>query len=252
MVVLKSRREIELIRNANQIVGKVLKKLASEVKPGITTLDLDAIARKMCAEYDSAPAFLGYRGFPFALCASVNEQVVHGFPSDRPLVEGDILSIDFGVKKEGYFGDSAITVAVGSISRDAQKLMDVTEQSLYAGIDQARPGNRVSDISAAVQKCVEAAGFSVVRNFVGHGIGKELHEEPQVPNFGDPGRGPRLKVGMTIAIEPMVNAGKYEVDILDDGWTAVTRDGTLSAHFEHTIAILEDGPVILSAVDGSK
>ncbi|SHK92133.1 methionine aminopeptidase, type I [Desulfatibacillum alkenivorans DSM 16219] len=252
MLVLKSRREIELIRNANQIVGTVLKKLASMVKPGVSTLELDALARKMCKDFDCKPAFLGYRGFPFALCASVNEQVVHGFPSDKPLQEGDILSMDFGVRKEGYFGDSAVTVAVGSISRDAQQLMDVTEQSLYAGIDQARPGNRVSDISAAVQECVEAAGFSVVRSFVGHGIGKELHEEPQVPNFGAPGRGPRLKAGMTIAIEPMVNAGRYEVDVLDDGWTAVTRDGTLSAHFEHTIAILEDGPVILSAVDGSE
>ena len=252
MLVLKSRREIERIKSANQIVGKVLKKLASQVQPGVTTLDLDALARKMCTDFDCVPAFLGYRGFPYALCASVNEQVVHGFPSDQPLLEGDILSMDFGVKKEGYFGDSAITVAVGSISRNAQKLMDVTERSLYAGIDQARPGNRISDISAAVQKCVEAAGFSVVRNFVGHGIGKELHEEPQIPNFGAPGRGPRLKAGMTLAIEPMVNAGGYEVDILEDGWTAVTRDGTLSAHFEHTIAILEDGPVILSAVDGSE
>lgn len=252
MVVLKSAREIELIKEANQIVGRVLARLAKEVAPGVRTLELDDLARQLCKEYDAPPAFLGYRGFPFALCASVNEQVVHGFPSKTPLVEGDILSMDFGVCREGYFGDSAITVAVGEISQKARRLMDVTKQSLYAGIDQARPGARVSDISAAVQKVVEKAGYSVVRKFVGHGIGKDLHEEPQIPNYGPPGRGLRLRAGMTMAIEPMVNAGGHEVDILDDGWTAVTRDGSLSAHFEHTIAIMEDGPVILSAINGSK
>lgn len=247
MVVLKSAREIEILSRANQIVGQVLTRLSSEVQPGVRTIDLEKLALKLCEEADVKPAFLGYMGFPYALCASVNEQIVHGFPSQTPLAEGDILSMDFGVRLNGYYGDSAVTVAVGEISEQARRLMEVTEKSLYLGIDQARPGNRLSDISAAVQKCVEQAGFSVVRKFVGHGIGRDLHEDPQIPNFGAPGKGIRLKPGMTIAIEPMVNVGGYEVDILDDGWTAVTRDRSLSAHFEHTIAIMEDGgPLILS------
>jgi methionyl aminopeptidase len=192
------------------------------------------------------PAFKGYRGFPFALCASPNQQVVHGFPNRKPLVEGDILSLDFGTVLDGFYGDAAVTLPVGKVSGRARRLMEVTQQALMAGIEQMRPGNRLGQVSAAVQDVVEKGGFSVVRQFVGHGIGRALHEEPQLPNYGHPGQGVRLKAGMVIAIEPMVNAGEYEVTILDDGWTAVTVDGKISAHFEHSVAITEDGPQILS------
>jgi len=251
MVVLKSPKEIEKIRESNQIVAKILSVLQSEVKPGIDTLYLDNLAEELARENNATPAFKGYRGFPYSLCASVNEAVVHGFPSKRKLKEGDILSMDFGVLFGGYFGDSALTVGVGKVSESARRLMDVTEQALYKGIDQAVANGRLSDISHAVQKHVEDAGFSVVRIFVGHGIGSNLHEDPQIPNFGKPGMGIHLKPGMTLAVEPMVNEKGYDVEILEDGWTAVTKDSGLSAHFEHTIAITNNGPAILSARNGS-
>ena len=249
MVVLKSPREIEKIRKSNQMVAETLAILESEVKPGINTLYLNDLSERLAKEKGAIPAFKGYMGFPYALCASPNNVVVHGFPSKKPLCEGDIISLDFGILFDGYYGDSAITVAVGKISEAAARLSKITKESLYKGIEKAVPGGRLSDISHAVQSHVEAAGFSVVRQFVGHGIGSKLHEDPQIPNFGEPGRGVRLKAGMTLAIEPMVNEKGYDVEVLEDGWTAVTKDGCLSAHFEHTIAITEDGPVILSKID---
>ena len=249
MVVLKSPREIEKIRKSNQIVAETLAILESEVKPGINTLYLNDLSERLAKEKGAIPAFKGYMGFPYALCASPNNVVVHGFPSKKPLCEGDIVSLDFGILFDGYYGDSAITVAVGKISEAAARLSKTTKESLYKGIEKAVPGNRLSDISHAVQSHAEAAGFSVVRQFVGHGIGSKLHEDPQIPNFGEPGRGVRLKAGMTLAIEPMVNEKGYDVEVLEDGWTTVTKDGCLSAHFEHTIAITEDGPVILSKID---
>jgi methionyl aminopeptidase len=251
MVILKSPGEIERIRQSNIIVAEILEILRQKVKPGTDTLELDKISEKLALDKNAKPAFKGYRGYPFSLCASVNEQVVHGFPSKRPLEEGDILSMDFGISYQGYYGDAAITVPVGKVSSVAQRLMETTRDALLSGIEQAAPGKRLSDISHAIQSRAEAAGFSVVRKFVGHGIGKALHEDPQVPNYGKPGMGIRLKPGMVIAIEPMVNAGGYEVKTLDDGWTTVTEDGSLSAHFEHTVAITEEGPVILSATDGN-
>jgi methionyl aminopeptidase len=250
MVILKSPREIEKIRRSNQMVAEILGRLKEKIAPGIDTKTLDKMAEALAIEKKAVPAFKGYRGFPYSLCASVNEQVVHGFPTGDPLKEGDILSIDFGIYHDGYYGDSAITVAVGQISEAAQRLLRVTEESLYLGIGKALEGNRLSDISYAVQSHVESAGFSVVRKFVGHGIGKELHEDPQIPNYGKPGLGIRLKPGMVFAIEPMVNAGGHDVETLDDGWTAVTKDSSLSAHFEHTIAITEDGPFVLSLPEG--
>ncbi len=246
MVILKSLQEIEKIRKSNQIVAEILTILESEIKPGINTLYLNDLSERLAREKGATPGFKGYRGFPYALCASPNNVVVHGFPSKKLLVEGDILSLDFGILKEGYYGDSAITVAVGKISEAAGRLSRVTKEALFKGIEKAVPNGRLSDISHAIQLHVETAGFSVVRKFVGHGIGSKLHEEPQIPNFGEPGNGVRLKPGMTLAIEPMVNEKGYDVKILDDGWTTVTKDGCLSAHFEHTIAITENGPVILS------
>jgi methionyl aminopeptidase len=250
MVILKSPSEIEKIRQSNVIVAEILEILRQKVEPGTDTLTLDKISEELALARTARPAFKGYRGYPYSLCASVNQQVVHGFPSKRPLKEGDILSMDFGIFYNGYYGDAAITVPVGEVSEVAERLMKTTEQALFLGIEQATPGKRLSDISHAIQRCVESAGFSVVRKFVGHGIGKSLHEDPQIPNYGKPGMGIRLKPGMVLAIEPMVNAGGYDVKTLEDGWTAVTEDGSLSAHFEHTIAIKEDGPVILSAVNG--
>ncbi len=249
MIFVKSEDEIKRMAEACEITAEVLEELRGAVAPGITTADLERIASDGILRRGGVPAFKGYRGYPACICASVNSEVIHGIPSERTrLKEGDIIGIDLGVNYKGYFGDSAITVAVGAISPEAQKLMRVTEESLYAGIKMARDGGRVSDISHAVQSYVEAHGFSVVRSFVGHGIGKSMHEDPQVPNYGLPGRGPRLKRGMTIAIEPMVNAGRSEVKVLEDGWTAVTVDGSLSAHFEHTVAITADEPVILTRV----
>lgn len=251
MVILKSPLEIEKIRQSNVIVAEILEILRQKVEPGADTLTLNKISEKLALARDAKPAFKGYRGYPYSLCTSVNQQVVHGFPSRRPLKEGDIISMDFGVFYNGYFGDAAITVPVGKVSEVALKLMGTTKQALFLGIEQAAPGKRLSDISHAIQSHVETAGFSVVRKFVGHGIGKALHEDPQIPNYGQPGMGIRLKPGMVIAIEPMVNVGGYEVKTLEDGWTTVTKDGSLSAHFEHTVAITEDGPVVLSTTDGS-
>ena len=234
------------MRAANALVADVLAELAAMVAPGVSTRDLDIVAERLVRERGAEPAFKGYRGYPATLCASVNEQVVHGIPSDRPLAEGDILSLDMGVKLNGFYGDSAVTVAVGRIGEDAERLLRVTQEALERGIDAVRPGARVSDIGAAIQQHVERHGFSVVREFVGHGIGTSLHEEPQIANYGEPGRGPRMVEGMVFAIEPMVNMGRPAVKVLADGWTAVTRDGSLSAHFEHTVAVTKNGPDVLT------
>ncbi len=246
MVILKLPEEIEKARASNRIVAEVLSRLRDKVKPGVKTKDLDKFAEEIAEKRGARPAFKGYHGYPHSLCISINEVVVHGMPSDRVLQEGDIVGLDFGVCYQGFYGDATITLPVGRVTDKALRLMQVTEQSLYTGIEQAVNGNRLGDISAAVQKVVEDAGYSVVRDFVGHGIGKNLHEEPQVPNFGQRGRGIELKRGMILAIEPMVNEGHYKVQIQPDGWTVVTKDGSLSAHFEHSIAITDNGPDILS------
>ena len=250
MISLKSPREIEIMRRANVIVAEVLQELKARIAPDVTTLELDTIAEDLTLKKKAVPAFKGYsvagRVYPRCLCASINEEIVHGIPSNRPLREGDIVGLDYGVIYDGFYGDAAITVGVGKVNEEAQRLMDVTEQSLYRGIQELHEGKRLGDLGAAVQRFAESAGFSVVRAFVGHGIGKKLHEEPPVPNYGEPDRGLRLKEGMVLAIEPMVNAGSYEVEIKDDGWTAVTKDGSLAAHFEHSVAITKDGPYILS------
>jgi methionyl aminopeptidase len=236
---------------AGKIAALLLKHLAQEIRPGIRTIELDEIAYQFIRSRSCEPAFKEYKGYPRTICASVNEEVVHGIPGQRRLKEGDIISIDVGVKLEGYYSDTARTFAVGRISGAAERLVRVTKESLYQGIDRARKGNRLFDISHAVQQHVEKQGFGVVRQFVGHGIGAHLHEEPQVPNFGSPNLGPILKEGMVLAIEPMVTEGDYEVDILDDGWTAVTKDRKLAAHFEHTIAITAEGPRILTDDHGA-
>ena len=249
MIILKAPWEIEKMRRSNAIVAEILAILKEAVKPGITTMELNELAEEICIKKGARPAFKGYRNYPYSLCVSINEEVVHGLPSKkRYLQEGDIVSLDFGVFYDGYYGDAAITVPVGKISANAKRLLKVTENALYKGIEQAREGRRVLDISAAIQTYVESHGYSVVRQFVGHGIGRSLHEDPQVPNFGKPGKGAKLKVGMVLAIEPMVNEGTYEVEILPDGWTAVTKDRKLSAHFEHTVAITKNGPEILSKI----
>lgn len=234
------------MRDAGRIVAEILQLLTEQVRPGVTTAELDRLAEAECLKRKAKPAFKGYGGFPCSICASPNEVVVHGFANDRPLQEGDILSIDFGVVYRGFFGDAALTLPVGVIVPDRERLLRVTEESLQLGIAAAVAGGRISDVAHAVQSHVEAQGFSVVREFVGHGIGRRLHEAPQVPNFGAPGQGAKLRPGMTLAIEPMINAGRPEVKVLDDGWTAVTIDGLPSAHFEHTIAITENGPEILT------
>jgi methionyl aminopeptidase len=246
VIVCKSPREIEQMRRANALVADVLAELSEMVRPGVTTADLDAAAERLVRAAGAEPAFKGYRGYPATLCASVNDEVVHGIPANRALAAGDIISLDMGVKLDGFYGDSAVTVPVGEISEDVQRLLTVTREALHKGIAQVRPGGRVSDIGHAIQEHVEAAGFSVVREFVGHGIGAQLHEEPQIANYGEPGRGPRLAEGMVLAIEPMVNMGRPAVKVLRDGWTAVTRDGSLSAHFEHTVAVTKDGPLVLT------
>ena len=230
------------------MVSEILGILKEHVKPGITTEDLEAMATAEARKRKAKPAFKGYHNYPSALCCSPNEQVVHGLPTTRPLKNGDIISLDFGILFDDFYGDAAITVAVGDVSGEAERLMDATERSLYKGIEQAVPGGRLSDISHAIQRYVEDRGFSVVRDFVGHGIGKSLHEDPQVPNYGAPTKGVRLKAGMVLAIEPMVNQGSHEVRVLDDNWTVVTRDGGLSAHFEHTVAITDKGPDILTRI----
>lgn len=246
MIILKSDREIEKISVACRVVVGALKELKKEIKAGITTEELDRIAEEYILSKGAKPAFKGYRGYPATLCTSINEEVVHGIPSKRRLAEGDIISLDLGAIHDGYYGDAALTIGVGKISREAERLVKVTEESLYRGIEEAQPGKRLGDISWAIQSHVESAGFSVVFDFVGHGIGKNLHEEPQVPNFGVSGQGPRLKEGMVLAIEPMVNMGGAATKILDDNWTAVTKDGSLSAHSEHTVAITGKGPMILT------
>ena len=238
------------MRAAGRLVGRVLTALSEQVQPGVTTADLDALAEGLIADAGAIPAFKGYHGYPATICASVNDEVIHGIPSGkRVLDEGDIISIDVGASLAGYYGDSAITCPVGKVSEQAALLLRVTEESLYKAIEQVKPGGRISDVGHAVQSHVEAYGFSVVREFVGHGIGQQMHEEPQIPNYGEPGRGPRLAEGMVLAIEPMVNAGKPAVKVLSDGWTAVTRDRSLSAHFEHTVAVTADGPWILTGRD---
>lgn len=249
MIILKSREEIEKIRKSNRIVAQVLEKLREIIAPGVTTAELDRVAEEMSRKNSAKPAFKGYRGYPASLCTSINSEVVHGIPSARELREGDIVSLDFGILVDGYYGDSALTVPVKEASPEAMRLIRVTRESLYKGIEEAKAGNRLGDISAAVQEHVEAAGFSVVRDYVGHGIGKSLHEDPQIPNYGTRGRGIALKKGMVLAIEPMVNEGSYGVRVTGDGWTVVTEDGKLSAHFEHTIAISDDGPEILSVAE---
>jgi methionyl aminopeptidase len=231
-----------------RIVAEVLEIVSFEVRPGITTLELNELAEREAKNRGARPAFKGYSGYPYSLCCSVNDQVVHGMPNGRELIEGDILSIDFGVVYGGFYGDAAVTLPLGNVSDGARRLMEITEQSLVAAIAVATPDNRLSDISHAVQSYVEARGYSVVREFVGHGIGKNLHESPQIPNFGLPGRGVKLKPGMVLAIEPMINEKGHEVKVLQDGWTAVTCDGGLSAHFEHTVAITEHGPEILTKI----
>jgi methionyl aminopeptidase len=245
-IILKSQPEIDKLRESNLVVQRMLALLKENVAIGVTTMDLEKICEQELLGSKAKPAFKGYRGFPYCLCTSVNEEVVHGMPSSRKLKDGDILSIDFGVNLDGYYGDSAFTMAVGDVTAEAKKLINVTRTSLDKAIKEAVVGNRLEDISAAIQEYAEGEGFSVVRSFVGHGIGSSLHEAPQLPNFGTKGRGVRLKEGMVLAIEPMINAGKSQVKILDDGWTAVTADKRLSAHFEHSVAIIADGPFVLS------
>lgn len=250
MISLKSAREIEIMRRANVIVAQVLQELKNKVAPGVTTLELDTLAEELTLKEKAVPAFKGYavggRVFPRCLCVSINEEIVHGIPSERVLCEGDIVGLDYGVICNGFYGDAAITVGVGQVSEEAKRLMEVTERALYNGIDQLRDGKRLGDLGFTVQQTAEAAGYSVVRAFVGHGIGKKLHEEPPVPNYGEPDRGLRVKEGMVLAIEPMVNAGGHEVEIKADGWTAVTKDGSWAAHFEHSVAVTKNGPYILS------
>lgn len=246
MIIIKSDQEIEKMRSSNQIVADVLQELTKWIKPGVTTLELDLIAEDMLRKRGAEPAFKGYRGYPASLCASINEQVVHGIPSERRLKKGDLVSLDLGAKYCGYYGDAAVTVAVEPVSPEAKKLLEITRKALFAGIGQAMSGAHLQDVSYAIQRTAEGEGYSVVKAFVGHGIGTSLHEEPQVPNFGLPGRGPVLKKGMVLAIEPMVNIGTSDVKILEDNWTVVTADHSLSAHFEHTIAITANGTEILS------
>jgi len=246
MIICKSAAEIEKLRRSGRLVREILEEMRQKVRPGATTLELEEYAEKRIRQIGIKPAFKGYRGYPCCLCASINNEVVHGIPSRRVLANGDIVSLDMGVIVDGYYGDSALTVPVGEISDSLKRLLRVTEESLQLAIEQARAGKRLGDISAAVQRHAEEAGYSVVREFVGHGIGRSLHEEPQIPNFGRPGHGPVLKEGMVLAIEPMVNAGTSDVRVLDDHWTAVTADGGYSAHFEHMVAITRNGPDVLT------
>jgi len=246
LIIRKSAAEIEKMTRAGRVVHGCLQMLAAAVRPGVSTAELDRMAEDYIRSHGAVPTFKGYRGFPSSICASPNDMIVHGIPGETVLDEGDILSIDVGVTLEDYVGDSAITVPVGEVSEEAFALMAATRESLGRAIEQCREGNRVGDISHAVQAYVEERGYSVVRSLVGHGIGRDMHEDPQVPNFGAPGKGPRLVAGMVLAIEPMVNAGRYEVEMGDDGWAVYTRDGTLSAHFEHTVAVTSNGPRVLT------
>jgi methionyl aminopeptidase len=253
MIYCKSAREITLMREGGRILAEVVERLRTQAKPGASTLEIDEAVEAFIRERGAAPAFKGYRGFPATVCVSINDEVVHGIPSARRrLKEGDIVGFDLGCIVEGYYADCAVTLPIGAVPAAVQKLLDVTRESLDLAIQECRPDRRLSDVSHVVQRHVEAHGFGVVRAFVGHGIGRALHEEPQVPNFGEPGRGPRLRPGMVLAIEPMVTMGNYDVRILDDGWTAVTTDGSLAAHFEHTIAVTESGPEVLTTLNGNK
>lgn len=246
MIQIKSARELEYMRESARITRTVLAEVSQHIAAGIQTIELDRIAEKKVAEHGAKPAFKGYHGYPGCICISVNHEVVHGIPGTRRLKEGDIVSLDFGVEKDGFYGDMAITVGIGNIEPEKVKLIEVTRQALQCGIDKAVPGNRLGDISYAIQEHILNNGFSIVRDYVGHGIGRQMHEEPQIPNFGEPNTGPLLKTGMVFAIEPMVNIGTYKVKTLSDGWTVVTRDGKASAHCEHTVAITENGPEVLT------
>lgn len=248
MIIIKSDNEIEYMRKAGRLVGETLAKLEEVIKPGITTAELDKIAEEFITKHDAKPSFKGYHGFPASICSSVNDEVVHGIPGSRVLQEGDIISIDCGAILNGFQGDAARTIPVGKISKEAETLIKVTQDSFFKGVEKAVVGNRLSDISAEIQTYVESFSFSIVRDFVGHGIGRNMHEDPEVPNFGRPGRGPKLRHGMVLAIEPMVNIGKYEVLVQPNGWTVVTIDGSLSAHYENTVAILNNGPEILTLI----
>lgn len=246
MIVRKSAAEVDRIASAGRVLAECLDLLDGAARPGVTTAELDRLAESFIRERGGVPTFLGYRGFPASICASPNDMVVHGIPGRYRAAEGDLLSLDVGVTLDGYIADSAITVPLGAVDVEARRLMDVTRESLEAGLAECRPGRRLGDVSHAVQEVVEGAGFSVVRSLVGHGVGRTMHEDPQIPNFGDPGRGPRLEEGMVFAIEPMVNAGGHEVYVGDDGWGISTDDGSLSAHFEHTVAVTKDGPRVLT------
>jgi methionyl aminopeptidase len=248
MIIGKSQKEIDKMRAAGQLVGRVLQELRGMATPGITTLEIDRAAEKMIRDGGAYPTFKNYNGFPFSICASVNEQVVHGFPSEYQLREGDIFSIDVGATLDGFVGDTATTVAVGKVSEDRLQLMRITEECLQLAIEQCRPGNHLGDIGFAVQTHAEAHGYSIVRDYVGHGIGRRMHEDPQIPNYGKPGKGPKIKKGYVFALEPMVNMGSLHTKTLKDGWTVVTVDGQPSAHFEHTVAITEEGPEVLTRV----
>ncbi len=251
MIYYKSAREIALMRTGGHILAEVLERLRTVVKPGMSTLEIDEDVEAFITKRGAKPAFKGYRGFPATVCISINDEVVHGIPSARRrLRDGDVVGFDLGCIVEGYYADCAVTLPIGAVPPAVQKLLDVTRESLELAIEECRPDRRLSDVSLAVQRHVEAHGFGVVRAFVGHGLGRALHEEPQVPNFGEPGRGPRLRPGMVLAVEPMVTMGNWEVRVLDDGWTAVTQDGSLAAHFEHTIAVTEEGPVVLTTLNG--
>ena len=251
MIIGKSKRELEKMRAAGQLVGRVLAHLRTLVEPGITTMDVDRLAEKMIRDAGALPTFKGYNGFPYSICASVNEQIVHGFPSNYKLKDGDIFSIDIGATLEGFVGDTATTVPVGNVTEDRLQLIRVTEECLQRAIEQCRPGKHLGDIGWAVQEHAEANGYSIVRDYVGHGIGRRMHEDPQIPNYGRPGLGPKIKSGYVFAVEPMVNLGSYHTKVLADGWTVVTVDGQPSAHVEHTIAITDDGPEVLTLVKES-
>ena len=250
MIILKSSREIKLMKKANQIVAKTHAFLEKKISPGITTDEIDQMGEQFIRDHDAVPSFKGYRGYPASICTSINEEVVHGIPdNNRVLKNGDIISLDIGAVFKGFNGDAARTLGVGDIDSETKKLIEITEKSFHKGIANAKPGNRLTDISHTIQSYVEGNNYSVVREYVGHGIGSKMHEDPQIPNFGPPGRGPKLKPGMTLAIEPMVNIGGFEVETLQDGWTVVTKDRSLSAHYENTIVITEDEPVILSKLE---
>lgn len=248
MIILKTKREIEVMRKAGRLVAQSHELVRKYIKPGVTTKELDQLVEEFLRSQNAIPTFKGYGGFPFSICASVNEEVVHGFPGDRKLVEGDIVSIDIGATFEGYVGDSAKTFYVGEVEDEKRRLVEATRQSFYEGIKFAKTSYRLSDISHAIQEYAESQGFSVVRDFVGHGVGKNMHESPQIPNFGKPGKGPRLQEGMVLAIEPMINAGAYHVKVLDNDWTVVTVDGRPSAHYEHTVAITDGEPELLTVI----